>query len=79
MLKINPVLYITLLFIVMACSTDKPSCKTGNCENGYGVKIYPDGGFDKGYWKNGKLDGYGEQLFGKDSKWETAAQWTNDI
>ena len=38
--------------------------------NGYGVSLRVDGEF---------TSEFRDKLFGKDSKWETAAQWTNDI
>jgi hypothetical protein len=39
----------------------------GNCNTGYGVKKWRDGGYEKGYWRNGSLYGKGEEFFGATS------------
>jgi 1-phosphatidylinositol-4-phosphate 5-kinase len=65
---------ISVLFfiIVSSCnaqySKDDWKCIEGNCIDGRGTKEYPDGGIEKGIWKNGKLSGQGYQFFGTTSK-----------
>jgi hypothetical protein len=38
---------------------NKGECKEGDCINGYGSFVYPDGKTYTGYWKNGKREGKG--------------------
>jgi len=40
----------------------------GNCTNGYGVKSWPDGTYEKGNWRDGQLYGFGVQFFGTKSE-----------
>ena len=60
--------FIVLIFsLSVSCKKKNPVCSEGNCENGYGVKAYLDGGYEKGEWLNGELNGQGEQFFGTSS------------
>jgi hypothetical protein len=69
-----------LLFLVIlstACTT-KPNknhweCIEGNCTKGHGKRVWDDGGYEKGYWVNGKLNGQGVQFFG------TTSEFTGDL
>ncbi len=38
------------------------ACIAGNCRNGIGTFVHPDGAKYRGGWKNGKMDGEGEFL-----------------
>ena len=63
-----------LLILLNSCSSDNSwTCITGNCKNGYGLRAWSDGGYEKGIWINGKLNGAGEQLFG------TTSEFSGDI
>lgn len=63
------VLIILILFLLHSCNTNNTwVCATGNCEDGYGVKIWDDNGLEKGYWVNGELNGKGFQFLGRTSE-----------
>jgi len=56
-------------FLLTSCTQEKNwTCSEGNCDNGFGTRLWKDGGFEKGNWKNGKLQGSAYQFFGKTSK-----------
>ena len=65
------VLLITLLFIsFFACKETKSGyaksgCIEGDCQNGYGTILYTNGGTKTGNFIDGKLNGYGEIVWGK--------------
>jgi hypothetical protein len=42
---------------------DEKGCVSGNCQNGWGVYIYDDGGLHAGYWKNGKQHYFGAKFW----------------
>lgn len=61
------ILFFSIL-ILTACTTKVEwKCVEGNCENGQGKKLWPDGGYDKGNWVNGELNGSGMQFYGSKS------------
>jgi hypothetical protein len=61
-------LAFAFMILLVSCKSGKNwTCVEGNCDNGYGKKLWKDGGFEKGNWKNGKLEGEGVQFFGKTS------------
>lgn len=51
---------LTSTFFVAAQSG---SCKTGDCENGYGTYLWNSGSTYTGNWKNGKMNGMGNYNF----------------
>jgi hypothetical protein len=58
------------LFIIVfaGCNfSNGPKCTDGNCMDGEGTKTWPDGGYRKGTWKNGELNGHGYEYFGRTS------------
>lgn len=61
---ITPALLICLFLI--SCKGEW-ECIEGDCDNGYGVVEWPDGGLEKGNWKGGIMHGEGYQLFGSNS------------
>ena len=63
-------LFILLLLIVLTGCTSSNSwkCIKGNCQTGYGERVWADGGYEKGFWVNGKLFGSGNQFFGTTSE-----------
>jgi len=59
---------LVLLFFLPACNSEKDwVCVDGNCDNGNGTRLWKDSGYEKGTWKNGKLNGQGKQFFGNTS------------
>ena len=64
---LNGILLFLILIVLSSCKSKNSWTCQGDCDNGKGTKIWTDGGIDKGYWHNGKLDGYGFQFFGKTS------------
>ncbi|XOV67661.1 MAG: hypothetical protein ACFHU9_00550 [Fluviicola sp.] len=60
-------LFFASLFLLSCDSGEGWTCK-GDCENGKGTKLWNDGGYEKGKWKNGKLNGHGRQYFGSTSE-----------
>ncbi len=63
---LNSALALTLL--LANCKPEKNwTCVEGNCDNGFGKRLWKDGGYEKGKWENGKLNGEGYQFFGKTS------------
>ncbi|XDD50769.1 hypothetical protein AB3N59_02935 [Leptospira sp. WS92.C1] len=74
----------SLFVIISVCAYlffFKGKCE-GNCENGFGSKLYWDGKKYIGQWKDGEYDGFGV-LVAKDrkiifsGKWEKGQQTTN--
>ena len=63
-------LFITLIFILLiGCNPGNSwKCVKGNCNDGYGERLWADGGYEKGIWFDGKLFGPGNKLFGTTSK-----------
>lgn len=63
-----PKFLVIILFLLASCKSEKDwVCVEGNCYNGIGKRIWKDGGYEKGTWRNGRLNGHGEQFFGKTS------------
>jgi len=58
---------ILISLVIASCSSNNSWTCEGDCENGEGTKIWPDGSFDKGIWKDGELTGEGEKKFGPNS------------
>lgn len=59
---------LVTLFFLTSCNSEKDSvCVAGNCYNGNGTRLQKDRGYEKGTWKNGRLNGQGKQFFGKTS------------
>lgn len=53
-------LSLTMLFAVMdSHAGPKGKCTEGDCRNGVGTKLWPDGKKYQGHWKNGKRHGSG--------------------
>jgi len=59
---------ILLLLVTLGCNKPIDWTCNGNCENGYGIKQWKDGGYIKGHWKDGKIYGQGNEFFGSTSK-----------
>ena len=55
----------------------KSGCITGNCENGYGVYVWPNGEKYEGYWKNDKRGGQGTNYFLSGEKY--VGEWKDDF
>ncbi|MFN8255703.1 MAG: hypothetical protein U0W24_08450 [Bacteroidales bacterium] len=71
-----------LLFSIACHFKNNWKCIEGNCINGVGTKQWADGGFEKGNWINGKLNGQGEQFFGSNSDFAGdtyIGEFVNDI
>lgn len=62
------ILYIFTVLILTSCQSGNTWECEGDCNNGYGIKKWKDGGIERGTWKNGELTGRGYQLFGKNSE-----------
>lgn len=52
-------LVICIVFILLIRPIFAGECINGNCVNGYGTKIWPNGGKYTGEWKNGLPHGQG--------------------
>jgi hypothetical protein len=67
----NPImtksLMVLLLFLISCQSQNNYDCVDGNCDNGVGTRLWKDGGYERGSWKSGKLNGQGLRFFGKTS------------
>ena len=61
----NRLLLVILLFL-LGCNSQNPICD-GNCDNGFGIKRWDDGGYIKGNWKNGTIVGVGYKFWGTSS------------
>lgn len=62
-------LLIFLLFIhFVSCNTSNSDVNKVPYLEGYYEKEYPDGGYQKGFWKNGELNGEGIRYYGFNSK-----------
>ncbi len=61
-------LFVLAILILTSCQTKNTWKCEGNCDNGEGIKIWKDGGIEKGYWKDGQLIGHGYQFFGTTSE-----------
>ncbi len=72
--------FIILFFSALTSfSQSQSGCVTGDCENGFGIYVWPAGSEwtdDKysGYWKDGKMDGYGTYQWHAGNKYE--GHWT---
>lgn len=62
----DKILLFTLLCITFfSCKNNECGCIDGDCQNGYGTIRYTNGGTTTGDFVNGKLNGYGEIVWGK--------------
>jgi hypothetical protein len=62
--------YILILVGLFSCDRKNTWECEGDCYNGYGIKIFRDGGIEKGNWKDGELFGKGYQFFGETSEFQ---------
>ena len=46
------------------------TCAKGNCVNGHGLMVYPDGGSYEGQFKDGRFEGRGVKLFDDGGSYE---------
>lgn len=58
----NISLILILAIIFTSCSTD-PNCIEGNCQDGKGTYLSPDGDKYVGEFKNGKRNGQGTRIY----------------
>lgn len=57
---------ILVLFAIFYYSVNATAqCTSGDCENGFGTYVFPDGNTYTGSWKNGKRDGKGTFTWSK--------------
>ena len=59
------------------CATAYAECKTGNCLNGTGTKVWSNGDQYVGEWKNGKFHGVGTMTWTNGIKY--TGDWKNGI
>ena len=62
------ILFIMLGFSNIRCKMHNTVECQGNCYTGFGTRIWSDGGYLKGNWKEGEMYGYGKQFFGSTSQ-----------
>ena len=58
------------LLLSLWSPTLSAQCISGDCENGHGTFLWPNGDEYAGLWKNGNMDGQGTYHYGKDSEFE---------
>ena len=63
------VILISLIFNTVVAQKKTTGCISGDCENGYGIRVYKNGSKYKGDWKNGKRDGKGTYDYYKGHKY----------
>jgi hypothetical protein len=53
---------------LLVCTNVYAKCIKGNCKNGFGIWVYPDGTTYEGNWKNHKFEGLGSVMAGDKKK-----------
>lgn len=66
-----------LLFVFMANAQHNSSCMTGDCMEGYGVKVWQDGERYEGWFKNGMRDGYGDMKYNDGNRY--IGDWSENL
>ncbi len=59
-----------------SAAKNKNGCLSGNCENGYGVKVWNNGARYEGNFKSGLMEGKGKCYFGTGDSWD--GDWKAD-
>lgn len=54
-----------------------PGCKSGDCENGYGLYVFDSGESYEGEWKDGKYNGKGKYTFSNGDSYN--GEWENSL
>ena len=57
MRKIIIILFISILALIQSVDTFAKECLEGDCVNGFGILVLPDGSVYEGEFKNGAIDG----------------------
>jgi hypothetical protein len=60
---------IFICMLILSHFVQAGDCTVGNCENGYGTKVWKHRAVYDGYWKNGKKHGHGKE------NWSDGAQY----
>ncbi len=85
MLNIRSFIIAAIIFsLLSACSSttkeavvpEKTGCLSGDCANGAGTFVYPDGNTYTGSWKNSKREGRGELVYSDGTK--QTGTWSNN-
>lgn len=60
-------LSVVIIIFLTTCQTNNSWTCEGDCNNGQGIKRWTDGGYEQGFWIEGKLEGKGKRHYGQSS------------
>jgi hypothetical protein len=64
-----PLIFLAIYLAPSLTHSGEEKCIKGDCVNGEGTMIYPDGSKYEGEWKDNKRDGFGIFIYPKGSKY----------